>query len=99
MDVLQVVAEPRRREIIRLIWDTEMSAGDIAGRFDITFGAVSQHLSLLRDARLVEVRRDGNKRIYRADKEAVEPFRPILERSWAGTLQKLADTIEQHEDQ
>ncbi len=97
MDVLQVVAEPRRREIIRLIWDTEMSAGDIAGRFEVTFGAVSQHLSLLRDTGLVEVRRDGNKRMYRADKEALDPFRPILERAWAGTLQRLADTIEEQE--
>lgn len=98
MDVLQVVAEPRRREIIRLVWEQEMSAGDIASRFDVTFGAVSQHLSVLREAGLVEVRRDGNMRLYRADRDALEPFRPILERAWAGTLQRLADTIEHHED-
>ena len=98
MDVLQIVAEPTRREIIRLVWDDEMSAGDIASRFDITFGAVSQHLSRLREAGLVEMRRDGNMRIYRADRDALEPFRQILEMAWAGTLQKLADTIEHYED-
>lgn len=95
---MQIVAEPTRREIIRLVWDDEMSAGDIASRFDITFGAVSQHLSRLREAGLVEMRRDGNMRIYRADRDALEPFRQILEMAWAGTLQRLADTIEQHED-
>ena len=53
MDTIQVIAEPRRREILSLIWDDELAAGDIADRFDVTFGAVSQHLRVLREAGLV----------------------------------------------
>ena len=55
MDALQVIGEPRRREILRLVWDRERTAGDIAGQFDVTFGAVSQHLAVLRDAGFVDV--------------------------------------------
>jgi len=94
MDTLQVVAEPRRREILRLIWDAELAAGEIASRFDITFGAVSQHLAVLRDAGLVTVRKDGTRRCYRADQGALAPFREILEPMWAAKLQDLANAIE-----
>lgn len=94
MDAWQIVAEPRRREILRLVWDDELSAGDIADRFDITFGAVSQHLGVLRDAGYVTVRRDGNHRYYRTDKERLGPLRPALELMWARTLDDLAGAVE-----
>jgi DNA-binding transcriptional ArsR family regulator len=94
MDMLQVVAEPRRREILALVWDEEMAAGDIASRSSVTFGAISQHLNLLRQAGLVAVRQDGNRRFYRAEKERLGPLRPVLEAMWAGTLDQLARTIE-----
>ena len=87
MDALQAMAEPNRRRILRLVWDTELSASDIADRFDSTFGAISQHLSVLRDAELVSVRRDGNRRFYRANREALEAM-------WRDTLRDLARTIE-----
>ncbi|MEU6656370.1 ArsR family transcriptional regulator, partial [Streptomyces sp. NPDC046900] len=51
MDAVRAVAEPRRREILRLVWDAELSAGEIAERFDVTFGAVSQHLKVCSPAR------------------------------------------------
>lgn len=89
-----MIAEPRRREILELVWDDEMSAGDIAGRFAVTFGAVSQHLSVLRRAGLVGVRQEGNRRFYRADKEGLGPLRQVLEEMWSGTLDQLATTIE-----
>ncbi|HTJ37185.1 MAG TPA: metalloregulator ArsR/SmtB family transcription factor, partial [Dactylosporangium sp.] len=73
MDALHAVAEPRRREILRLVWDAERSAGDVAAHFDVTFGAVSQHLAVLRKAGLVSVRKDGNRRLYRADRAALGP--------------------------
>src|SRR5512132_3680745 len=60
---LRAVAEPRRRQILRLVWDRERAAGEIAARFDVTFGAVSQHLRVLEDAGLVSVRRDGRRRL------------------------------------
>lgn len=94
MDAWQIVAEPRRREILRLVWDDELSAGDIADRFDVTFGAVSQHLGVLRDAGYVAVRRAGNRRYYRTDKERLGPLRPALELMWTQTLDDLADAIE-----
>lgn len=98
MDDLQVIAEPRRREILALVWDEEMTAGDIAARFEITFGAVSQHLSVLRDKGFVSVRKDGNRRFYQADKGGLGPLREILEGMWAVTLDRLAAAIETDTD-
>ena len=98
MDALQVVAEPRRREILRLVWDAELAAGDIAGRFDVSVPAVSQHLSVLRDAGFVTVRRDGRTRLYRADREALGPLRPMLERMWSDSLDRLARLVEEDEE-
>ena len=97
MDTLQVIAEPRRRKILGLVWDKEMAASDIAARFDVTFGAVSQHLAILRDAKLVAVRKDGNRRLYRADQDALAPYKSILESMWTDTLKGLAEAIEINE--
>jgi DNA-binding transcriptional ArsR family regulator len=94
MDAVQVVAEPRRREILRLVWDEERSAGEIADRFDVTFGAVSQHLKVLRDAGLVTLRQDGKKRFYRADREALGPLAAYLQTMWADRLDTLAELSE-----
>ena len=95
MDALKVVAEPRRREILRLVWDRELAAGEIAGRFDVTFAAVSQHLGVLRDAGFVSVRRDGRIRLYKADRKALGPLRPLLEKMWSGSLDRLARLVEE----
>lgn len=97
MDALQVVAEPRRREILRLVWDRELAAGDIAARFDVSFPAVSQHLGVLRAAGFVSVRRDGRVRLYRADRKALGPLRPMLERMWSGSLDRLVSLIEEEQ--
>ena len=97
MDALQVIAEPRRRQILALIWDRELPAAEIAERFDVTFGAVSQHLAVLRQAEFVTVRREGNRRHYRADLVALGPFKEILEAMWQETLGDLATQIETRE--
>jgi len=94
MDALQVISEPRRREILRLVWNRELSAGEIAGQFDVTFGAVSQHLGILRDAGFVLTRRDGNRRMYRADRVHLGPLGDALEAMWTDTLDRLADAVE-----
>ncbi len=94
MDALQVISEPRRREILRLVWTDELSAGDIASRFDVTFGAVSQHLGVLRDAGFVHARRDGNRRLYRADRERLGPLAQALEAMWSDALDRLVDAVE-----
>jgi|SRR5215475_839182 len=95
MDAVQIVAEPRRREILRLVWDAERSAGEIADAFDVTFGAVSQHLGVLRRAGLVLVRQDGTRRFYRANKEALGPMAGWLESMWADQLDRLAALAEE----
>jgi DNA-binding transcriptional ArsR family regulator len=95
VDGLQVIAEPHRRRILGLVWDRELAAGDIAGEFAITFGAVSQHLGVLRHSGFVDVRRDGNRRLYRANKDALGPLRAVLETMWSDTLDDLARTIEE----
>ena len=94
MDALQVVAQPHRREILRLVWDGELAAGDIAARFDVSFGAISQHLAVLREAGFVSVRRDGRSRLYRADPAALGPLRPMLEKMWGTSLDRLVTLIE-----
>lgn len=94
MDALQIVSEPRRREILRLVWSEELSAGEIAGRFDVTFGAVSHHLGILRDAGFLQLRRDGNRRLYRTDRDRLGPLAQALESMWTETLDRLADAVE-----
>jgi len=87
VDALQVIAEPRRRRILEMVWEGEMAAG-------VTFGAISQHLAVLRQAGFVTVRKDGNRRLYRADRGRLEPFRQVLEAMWASALDDLADAVE-----
>lgn len=67
---------------------------DPTALLDVTFGAVSQHLAVLRQAEFVTVRKEGNRRLYRADQEALRPFKEVLETMWGGTLHNLADEIE-----
>jgi DNA-binding transcriptional ArsR family regulator len=95
LDALQVVAEPRRRAILRLVWDRELSAGDIAERFDVSFPAVSQHLGVLREAGFVSVKRNGRTRLYKADRRALGPIRPLLEKMWNENLDRLVSLIEE----
>lgn len=99
MDTLRAIAEPRRREILRLVWHDERTAGDIASRFDITFGAVSQHLAVLRGAGLVRRRREGNRIYYLADRDRLGPLRAVLETMWEGTLDRLAEAIERESEE
>lgn len=92
-----LIADPKRLAILELVWDAERTAGDIAGRFDITFGAVSQHLRRLSDAGMVAVRRDGRRRWYRARRETLGPFAEALEAMWRGRLAKLKQLAEAEE--
>jgi DNA-binding transcriptional ArsR family regulator len=87
---LAAVASPRRREVLRLVWDRERSAGDIAAAMpDVTFGAVSQHLSYLAREGFVACRPQGRHRYYSARKEALGPLREWLEQSWNDALARL----------
>lgn len=87
---LQALAAPRRREILRLIWRDEKTAGDIHRAMgDVTFGAVSQHLRVLVESGLARRRREGRHRFYEARQGSLEPFRAWLESSWDDALYRL----------
>ncbi len=83
---LKAIAEPRRREILRLVAGDERSAGDIAAHFDVTRSAISQHLKVLREADLVTERRDGTRRLYRARPEGLDDLRTFLSTFWTDRL-------------
>jgi DNA-binding transcriptional ArsR family regulator len=88
--VLSSVASPRRLEILRLVWNAELSAGAIHRAMpDVTFGAVSLQLKRLIDAGLVEMRPESRNRFYRARKEALGEVGRMLERMWDDALWKL----------
>lgn len=87
---LAAIASPRRREILRLVWNQEMAAGDIAAAMpDVTFGAVSLQLKALSAAGLLDQRADHRHRFYRARRGAVGPLAPMLERMWNDALWRL----------
>ena len=95
---LAAIASPRRREILRLAWDREVAAGDIARAMpDVTFGAVSLQLRALVEAGLIECRPDKTQRFYRARRDALGPVGRMLEGMWNDALWrlKLAAELEQ----
>ncbi|MCA1833784.1 MAG: ArsR/SmtB family transcription factor [Actinomycetota bacterium] len=94
---LKAIAEPRRREILRLVWDAERPAGDIAAHFDVTHAAISQHLRVLKEAGLVNERRDGRRRLYIARPESIAELRAQLESYWDEALTRLKTEAEREE--
>src|SRR5919204_5385811 len=94
---LKAIAEPRRRQILRLVRDGELSAGEIAAQFDVTRPAVSQHLNVLKEAGLVSERRDGTKRLYRARPEGLVPLKEFLDGFWDERLAALKREVEREE--
>lgn len=92
---LKALAEPRRREILRLVWSREMPATAIADHFrEVTRPAVSQHLGVLKTAGLVTERRDGTRRLYRARPDEIEKVRAFLDDYWTSGLERLRDVAE-----
>ncbi len=85
-EAARVIAEPRRRAILRLVAKDELAAGEIAAAFDISRTAVSQHLTVLKNAGLLTERRDGTRRLYRARPEGLAGLREFLDDVWAGAL-------------
>ena len=92
--VLRALADPHRRDIIRLIQDTELAAGQIAANFPLTQQAVSQHLAVLRKAGLLEERRAGTRRLYRFHSDALVPVRDLLDEFWPDALERLKRAVE-----
>jgi DNA-binding transcriptional ArsR family regulator len=90
----QALAEPRRREILRLVRDRPRSVNEIAERFDVTQQAISQHLKVLKDAGLVAVRPDGQRRLYVVRPEGLSALRDFLDEFWPDSLQRLKRAVE-----
>ena len=92
---LKALAEPRRRDILRLVWTRELPATDIADHFtEVTRSAISQHLTVLKTAGLVTERRDGTRRLYRADRNEMKNLRKFLDEFWTSGLERLRDVAE-----
>jgi DNA-binding transcriptional ArsR family regulator len=94
---LKAIAEPRRRQILRLVRDDELSAGEIAAQFDVTRPAISQHLNVLKEAGLVTERRNGTRRLYRARPEGLGELKAFLEEFWDERLDALTREAERKE--
>ena len=92
---LKALAEPRRREIVRLVWIDELPATAIAEHFgDVTRSAISQHLGVLKTAGLVSERREGTRRLYRARQDEMRKLRDFLDDYWTTGLEGLRDAAE-----
>ena len=94
---LKAIAAPRRRRILTLVRDGELSAGEIASHFEVTRPAVSQDLTLLKEAGLVDERRNGTRRLYRARPEGLAELRAFLEEFWDVRLEALKREAEREE--
>jgi DNA-binding transcriptional ArsR family regulator len=94
---LKAIAGPRRRQILALVRDAELSAGEIAAQFDVTRPAVSQDLTLLKEAGLVTERRNGTRRLYRVRPEGLAPLKSFLDEFWDDRLEALKRESEREE--
>lgn len=96
-DVLRALAEPRRQEILSLLGTKEMASGEIAGHFDVSRPAISQHLQVLRSAGLVRERWQGTKHLYAARPEGLTELKAYIDQFWGDALGRLAAAAEAEE--
>jgi DNA-binding transcriptional ArsR family regulator len=89
------LGDPTRRAIFELVADRPRAVGELAGQLPVSRPAVSQHLKVLKDARLVVDRRAGNCRIYRVDPAGLSALRTDLERFWGQALAAYKVVVEQ----
>ena len=92
--VLKALADPHRRQILRLVQHRELAAGQIAAQFPLTQQAISQHVAVLKQAGLLTERRDGTRRLYTMRHEALGPVRSLLAEFWPDALARLKDAAE-----
>ena len=96
--VFHAIAEPRRRQILRLVWSVERTAGDVAAHFDLSRPNISKHLRILTEAGLVAVRSEGTRRLYRARPQRLEEARRFLDRFWDNSLEAIKLSAEAEAD-
>jgi DNA-binding transcriptional ArsR family regulator len=91
---LQAIGHPGRRAMLRLAWDGERSSSELAEAAGLSPSAASQHLKLLREAGLVHVRVDANRRLYRVDAARLAELRSFLDDFWGDRLDALRSAAE-----
>src|SRR4051812_29209441 len=94
MEVFEAIAQPTRREILRLLAGGERSAGAVASRFAVTQPAISQHLKVLRETGLVRERRDGTRRLYSLRAEGLDDLHGFLAEVLPAGLERLKQAAE-----
>ena len=94
---LRAIAEPRRRRILELVGGRELSAGEIASHFEVTRPAISQHLGVLKEAGLVDERRNGTQRLYRARPQGLAELKAFVDGFWDEKLEALQREAERKE--
>ena len=97
MEVYGALAQPKRREILRLLAGRELSAGEIASRFAVTQPAMSQHLKVLKEVGLLNERREGTKRLLSVRTEGLEDLQTFLAEVLPGRLERLKRAAEEDE--
>ena len=95
--VIQAIAEPRRREILNLVRDKELTSSAIASHFEISAPAISQHLKVLEESGVVVVRRAGTKRYYSIRREGFSEIKQYIDRFWDDSLLLLKEAAEEEE--
>jgi len=96
-DPFNAVAEPRRREILEYLAETELPVGDLVVKMGMEQPSVSKHLKVLREVGLVRVRRNGRHMMYRTNPEAIRPlyeWTKTFERLWAHQLLRIKERAE-----
>src|SRR5688500_2811555 len=96
MESLTALADPTRRKIVEMLGQGERAAGDIADRFAVSGPAISQHLKVLREAKLVAVRVEGQRRIYSLDPaglDEIDDWLAGVRRFWKGRLDALEHAL------
>jgi DNA-binding transcriptional ArsR family regulator len=100
MSPFEALAEPNRRRILDLLREGERPAGELVDALAISQPGVSKHLKLLREAGLVSVRADGQRRLYRLDPAGLSELEAWLapyRRAWAERLSRLDDHLEREQ--
>jgi DNA-binding transcriptional ArsR family regulator len=93
-DAIKALAHPGRRTMLRLVWDQERPASALAEAAGMSKSAASQHLKVLREAGLIDVRADATRRLYRADVARIAEVAAMLDDFWAAPLQRLRAAAE-----
>src|SRR3954447_26821467 len=97
METFEAVAQPTRREILRLLGGAELSVGEVASHFSVTQPAISQHLKVLRETGLVSERRDGTRRLYSVRPEGLADLQSFLADVLPARLDRPKEVVEEDE--